>query len=166
MSVGCPAGALAAPAGLGLDAGACAWSTAPLRYESLSECVDACGEGGGVPACPASGAQDAWLVDVASSGLHWQGRYQSPLATDPTERWDYCVDGQAHDYNGCKPRWNGELWLGDSYDSCAVIGPTPQGWQSVPCVLPTPTFLYHYNPLPCLCITGSPGAQWPADQGR
>ena len=167
-AAGCPAGALAAPAALGLSAAVCAWSTAPKRYDSLSKCVVACGEGGGVPACPASAAEDAWLVGVGRSGLHWLGRYQSPLATEPTAGWDYCVDGQTHSYSGFKPYWGGWPSQDDrgGEQSCAAIGPTPQGWEDISCVLPTPFRLRDYNPLPCLCLTGSPGAQWPVDQGQ
>lgn len=153
MSPGCPAGALTAPAALGLGAATCAWSTAPKRYGSLSKCVDACGRDGGVPACPASAAEDEWLSSsgVASSGLHWLGRYQSLNAAEPADGWDYCVDGRAHNYSGFKPWWSTGLEQDDAFgeESCAVVA--PHGWDDISCVLPTPAGLRYYNPLPCLC---------------
>ena len=58
---GCPSHSVAAPADAPFDT-RCAWTTDAAS--SIFECVEKCATDGGVPACPNSTAQTAWLTET------------------------------------------------------------------------------------------------------
>ena len=58
---GCPSNSTPAPADAPFDT-RCAWTTEGAS--SIFECVEKCAADGGVPACPNSTAQTAWLTET------------------------------------------------------------------------------------------------------
>ena len=89
-TVGCPSHSVPAPADAPFDT-RCAWTTEAAS--SILACVEKCAADGGVPACPNSTAEYAWLAETIVDRVHWLGLYQQPGAAEPDGGWDRCVSG-------------------------------------------------------------------------
>ena len=133
---GCPSHSVPAPATATFDT-QCAWRTEAAG--SLFACVDKCAADGGVPACPNSTAEYAWLAETIVDRVHWLGLYQQPGAEEPDGGWDRCVSGGGVNFTNWAAGQPND-W-GQSPESCAVA--TVHGAYDVTCV--------HPESRPCLC---------------
>ena len=146
---GCPSHSVAAPADATFDT-RCAWTTEGAS--SIFACVEKCAADGGVPACPNSTAEYAWLAETIVDRVHWLGLYQPPGAGEPTSSWDRCVSGGGVNFtNWAAGEPNHDM--GQSPESCAHA--TVIGAYDETCVLPEST--------PCVCTPGAASDAWPAD---
>ena len=114
---GCPSHSVAAPADAPFDT-RCKWTTEGAS--SIFECVEKCAADGGVPACPNSTAEYAWLAETIVEDWNWLGLYQQPGADEPDGGWDRCVSGGGVNFTSWaagKPNdWGQESCAGASAD--------------------------------------------------